>query len=501
MNEYSYVLDAAAFSYDPDSKDSNLAFSWACIKYETIIISGSTSAAITNTTNCSESVLFGTSNGTATVSFATEQFTPNNATHSYDYYYEFEVTMYDKDNGDIRDDCKTIASMTINDLVATSNQTSTTTILDVSILAASTAITTIDKLRLAAKVSNVDDIDGDSVIYSWSEANGLLTEDEINEYRVADTFLHKNGKMNAVNSSNFFLILDGNVLMEDVLYEFRVNVIDITTNAAGEASISIWVRKSPSIVSDSFELWPDLESVCGSNLNDGLSLNNKSFVDRLKTFYSISIEANADTSQMEKSSLFYQFSYRHENDNEIYWFFDSAMSQNAFIDNVILPGGKFTIDVTVTDSFGSQVVETVAECNVGMFNGYSRDNCVDLQIDVLEEYFNENQFLSMRSRYLVIFQVIQATLLHLDGIYGKIDSLNNRDNSCSLSLFQQSLDILYDYFGTNSSNLCQSDYVVVCVYFFVFGHWKRDMVFLFFFDTTAIGSSYRKMDFYVDSTC
>ena len=72
-----------------------------CTKHETKTILTTASAMTINTSNCSKSVVFGISNGTAAGPFTTKQFTTNNATHSYDYYYEFKVTMIHGNNCDI----------------------------------------------------------------------------------------------------------------------------------------------------------------------------------------------------------------------------------------------------------------------------------------------------------------------------------------------------------------------------------------------------------------
>ena len=100
VNEYVRVLDAAAFSYDSDSRDNDFVFGWLCTKHETLAILTIASAMTINTSNCSDSVLFGTRNGTAAY-LTTKQFTTNTATHSYDYYYEFKVTMFHGNNCDI----------------------------------------------------------------------------------------------------------------------------------------------------------------------------------------------------------------------------------------------------------------------------------------------------------------------------------------------------------------------------------------------------------------
>ena len=124
------------------------------------------------------------------------------------------------------------------------------------------------------------------------------------------------------------------------------------------------------------------------------------------------------------------------------------------VTDVILPLGQFSIDVTITDSDGAMISDMVASCDIRMVD--SADNgCIDLKKGIVEPYLNQHEALiSKRSKYVYLFQSMYATLL-----YVKEES----NNDCGYSLFVDVIDIFFEHFGSNNTNLCESEYVLVCL--------------------------------------
>ena len=131
-----------------------------------------------------------------------------------------------------------------------------------------------------------------------------------------------------------------------------------------------------------------------------------------------------------------------------------------FYSDTILPIGEFSIGVEVYDSNQGVVASTVAQCDVKVASNVESTSCTSLNGDIIQPYMNENQsLLSKRSQYKFIFQSIQVTLLYIN---------NNSEDDCSYQLFVEALEILYKYFGSNTTDLCESDYVLVCQFFACF---------------------------------
>lgn len=128
---------------------------------------------------------------------------------------------------------------------------------------------------------------------------------------------------------------------------------------------------------------------------------------------------------------------------------------------MILPLGKYSIDVTVTDSNGTSVSSLVASCDIGIA---STNDCIDLRNDIIDPFLDENDVLiSKHSRYVYVFQSVYAALLYIQ--QGELEEQSEDD--CGYGSFVQVLEILSEHFGSNSTDLCQSDYVLVCLHFLV----------------------------------
>lgn len=120
---------------------------------------------------------------------------------------------------------------------------------------------------------------------------------------------------------------------------------------------------------------------------------------------------------------------------------------------VVLPAGTFSFGVQVRDAESVVTASVVQDCKVDVTVQSSR--CIDLKYDVLMPFLDENELLmSKRSQYVYILQTIQSALLYVGN--------NKEDCNCSYTLFASSIDLLSEFFGRNSTNLCESPYVLVC---------------------------------------
>lgn len=296
----SFTLDGDTFSYDPDN--NNYEFEWKC----TLLVYRTDNNSTQE--DCSDSVFSELNRGVTDVSLTDEVFDSLDAV----YIYYFEMAMYDSENTDTRDPCLTSSTLTIENLIS-SDVGDELTILDVSVVAASTKINRNEKLRLIANIAGEQyDAVTDYDVYSieWSEVNGYLTMQDIEQYQT-----------NANDKANY-LVLERNVLMEGYTYEFEVIVLNEEYSEYGRASISIYVKQGPSIVDESFEILPIEISVCNGNTTYYSSTENV-----FTNFYDISVDANGDNMPLD-----YQFSLHFETGT---WFWlDSTASENAFMDGM-----------------------------------------------------------------------------------------------------------------------------------------------------------------------
>ena len=120
--------------------------------------------------------------------------------------------------------------------------------------------------------------------------------------------------------------------------------------------------------------------------------------------------------------------------------------------DIILPLGQYTISVNVNDAENGLVSAIIAECDIQLHEVTSTD-CIDLQNDIIDPYLIENEaLLSKRSKYLFIFQTLQAALFYLPA----------EPDECKFELFVDVIELLSHHFGSNTTDLCESDYLLVC---------------------------------------
>ena len=341
LQSYSYTLDGSTYSYDPDNSDF-IKYEWKCSK----TLADST----ISDQDCTNSVLSEIDTPMPVVSLENEIFEEQNA----QYIYTFQLTMYDGNNPETREECITTSTLTIEDVAMadSSSEEMESIILDISITAASTDNNPTDKLRLivainndntgnnenngeSSEISNEDSSEGldyDSYNFVWSELNGYLTTSDITA--------------NQINDENFgsnYLILESNSLIEGNTYEFQVvaSKTESNSNQYGTGSIVIYVNSGPSVVDGSFVISPN--NVCNGN-----TVYYSSFSDVFATIYDISINANGDN-----TPLYYQFSYLFDN-NEKYqnidWVLDSTISENSFM------GGMFLFSIALVFALYSYVL-------------------------------------------------------------------------------------------------------------------------------------------------
>ena len=295
LKYYTFTLDGDTFSYDPDESE-NVMYEWKCILY------------IDNVEqDCSYSVLTSSNSATATVSLETEAFTHLHAT----YIYAFEMMMYDNNNQNVRDPCTATSMLTIENLIYNNTNKSTITILDVSVAATNTIVNDDENLRLIVSIDDPNDnnvTSYNSYNFEWSESNGYLTNQQIVNSRTNE------------NSDLNYLVLDASSLTQGVAYEFEVAVSK--SNKYGVSSIPIYVNKGPSVVDNSFEIFPN--GICNGSIRYFESL-----YDILSHSYDISIDANGDNIPLQ-----YRFYYSLNDDVDFYgvkWWIDSSYSENVFV--------------------------------------------------------------------------------------------------------------------------------------------------------------------------
>ena len=115
--------------------------------------------------------------------------------------------------------------------------------------------------------------------------------------------------------------------------------------------------------------------------------------------------------------------------------------------------------MAVTDSVGSSMSSTVAQCDVKIQN----DSCLNVNITniislQLKEY---GSLVSKQTQNVFLLQSMQVTLLY---IASNMESSLEHSDDCLYWLFVESIELLHLHFGSNVTDLCQSDYVVVCMF-------------------------------------
>ena len=160
--------------------------------------------------------------------------------------------------------------------------------------------------------------------------------------------------------------------------------------------------------------------------------------------------------------IYYQFSLDinfgdYSNSKQL---LSSPISQNAFWKHVILPIGNFRIAATVFDSHGSFVTETIATCDIQIS---TMNACVDFRNDIIERYFeNTDAFVSKWKKFNFIFQASFSMLSLINN--NKINNYNSSisNPNCLYLQVKDVIDVLYQQFGSHTTDLCQSEYVLVC---------------------------------------
>lgn len=116
----------------------------------------------------------------------------------------------------------------------------------------------------------------------------------------------------------------------------------------------------------------------------------------------------------------------------------------------VMPIGVFSFGVEVGDSEGATTSSWAKDCSTAVDEHTSE--CFSLETDVINPYINDNEALiSKRSKDNFVLQTIQTALF-----YTAI-----RGDNCGYDIFRDAINILSEYFATNSTNLCESDQVLV----------------------------------------
>lgn len=502
FENYWIYLDGYTFTYDPDLIDdinmdkSHLEYSWDCIQIATFEIINTTdfntsttltTYALTRDWNCSHGLhnyqtdnQHNSSNKHAQMvklsimadlkqSGIINYNLADSTTMITDISYQFSLMVKDRYNPG-RPSCNAIQTLIISDIKYDSDHdlysNDSMSLLSVSLTALKSVISQKERLRL---ISSVDDYYyyyyyGDHykreeiLYYEYHELNKRLTDEEI-----------ENNRINNNNQNDNNLVLEGNTLESGVYYLFSVYVHNEDYSKYGQASVEIYVSQDPSIIEGSFTIKPD----CRNS-----SIIVTSIDQLLDLAFDISINTNT-----EYLSLLYQFSYLPFSDMNESTNYDAdtatlihpTPTQNSYLDDIRLPSGSWILQATVFDVVaGTSVSVTsdfVCEIIVSDVNNGSDDQCNDdglqsLFDDVLNGVFDEvselEQLVSTNEQYTKYFgyiNVIVGYLTHIDYNY------NSNTSNCVYNRLTDVLDLFYNHFGSNVVNLCQTDYVTVCIYF------------------------------------
>ena len=468
-------LDVDTFTYDIDMfKSSNnifnkshLLFAWSCNRSTTIIEFEEKIGTYTTTVfidDCGDLVQQATSAETSVTLTLATNFTDQEVQQ---VEFEFEMIVSDSRQYLNRSECVTTQILTIDNIYHNNSEyTSDRNALkwlDVSLTAMQTQINRNERLRLITDVNfnyncNYDwSSDGDDncqCIYQYSELNGHLTQEYINNHRI--------GVDNSFNSSKSQsnLILEANSLDNDIRYIFNVDVFCTDSEDRtfkGSANLEIYVKQVPTVVDGTFSVEPDCNNITVNTFDQLIDLTFDLSVDALLVNNLVSLSNLA---------LTYQFSYLGIDLNLNQGCMNRTIllntypSTNSFLDNVRLPIGTFLLQVTVFDLNGNfETIPFDNVCNIRISLNDDDGGGIDTgNGEYIEKKCNVTQsinnliaksLLSTNEKYTFVFQTVAAAISY----FGYID--------CRIANIIDLFDLIAHTFGSSRTDLCQTRYVAV----------------------------------------
>ena len=440
-NNNKFLLDGNTFTFDRQSLDiqnkSHLHFDWDCIVNDEIKCND----AIEPVSNEDNSIVF--IDFYKIGLFLNETIMNTEFKNTIFLVIDLSVTSNTTANSHLfretvyKRSCHTQQRIVMQ-IVPNMSQSQGATWLDVSLTAVKPIINRNDRLRLIGTINNYYGHEVNEFIFKYSELNGYLNESEIDN-RVQD--LHNND--NTVN-----LVLDGSFLTPGLTYKFGLYVyyhLDLNTSI-GEANVDITVLEEESVVIDgSFAIEPSCENLQLNSINELFNLG-----------FEFSVNTYDEFKDGSKTLVNYQFVLQFL-DQSITLLHSSFLS-NPYLNDVILPIGIYWIKIVVFDNYNGVLTSSLLTlCNISLnqtHNSNTIANEYKFNISDTLTYINSN-YLSTHlvglSKHIYVLQYLQALLV-------MIESNNKWYYSCA-ELSTPMVEFLFDYFGSESEDLCQTNEV------------------------------------------
>lgn len=420
LNNLQLPINGLTLTWDPDQlqprmKESkkNIVWSWQCMDLKLNV-------------SCNHFM------NNISTSIANVDFANMHLDYSSSYSFEFIMNVVDGNNHDRN--CHDSFKLDINTTNSenTTNQTNERMKLFIVQLSSyEDQVNVRDRVGLMGHIENYDQRNLVNVYFEWYEVNGLLNRTEIQSYR------------ENLYSNSIDLMLKPNALKRGKLYSFKLVVTQyrypLNTNSEkrrlsdqeiigyGESlPKDIYVFDAAIIHHNSFQIDPQCVNVY------------ESIHELLATTHILSISADDDY-----VPLLYQFGYNTDDVGTHY--FHALLLTNAYIHDLYLPLGSFTIFGNVIND-KSSINTAYIECSITLLN-YSK--CiVSWKAKVIETYFKENEgdiTFSTDDKYFYIFYQTNAYLNYLQYHYIP----HNNDDECIKESIAQILFALDEYIGLN----------------------------------------------------
>ena len=345
LEAYIMSLDGYTWTYDPDSinqfNKSHLAFEWSCwyyITYDDIddfefyYYDCNSSISAVNDTDDSDSIGKAEMTMVDILSETMYEIEENDVIiivelHVHDKSLSDDQKKYSSSN---RAKCLSYQTVTLHNIMVddflswdefpgysnysinydTASIATTQTeipvsskILDVSLTPIQTIVNKNDRIRLIVTINNGDE--NEMYYYTWTESNGYLTTQEIDDLRV-DSQSSKN------------LVLEASSLESGLIYSFNVIVFNDDNSHYGTSNVEIYINNDvPTIVDGSFIIEPNCQQIVNS------------FDDVFDLSFSLNVEADSDN-----VPLYYQFSYVMNDREETTFLLHGSLLTDAYIDGM-----------------------------------------------------------------------------------------------------------------------------------------------------------------------
>eukprot|EP01083_Nonionella_stella_P056165 148071_1 len=406
--DFSIALDGDTFTYDPDNSDPNaLQWLWHCVH--------DSQPCVDLLDSADASIVY---------------MDLSRMTFAYNTSYSFRIDMIVSDaTSASRDTCVDSLTMEIatrsNALVSHAVKPFIVTVTSIT-----SDINRNDRLRLMGSVVNYPISAMSHIYYEWTELNGLLTADDIAQYKVTSAD-------NALN-----LILEEGVLISGETYSFELSVTQYdaehTMTGYGysvpigygiSVPISIYVLKQPKILSGSFQIEPS----CNREY--------ESIYDLLSISHSLSVSADGD-----HTPLLYIFGY----EDTAVRYFHSLSVYEPFVSDIYLPVGTYSLFTHVIDTKSSQTSDTIS-CSVSLA---SYSVCItDFQSQIIDPFIQGHPLLTLHVTSTFVLQQSMNYMQYLQEY--------DQQDTCAEQSLHDILDIVYHTVSDLSDALCQYNALVL----------------------------------------